>query len=222
MEKLSDLKSFKHLSSQPTLKSAGGALNLTRELHDLVAEDISCLEQERDYDTMLKLYEFIVDRLHMLKSRTSGGVKGFLSASLDYWKKMLDEKKPELEKRKEKEALSQGQSSDKWGRSENKRIIITLRTVRPLNSGLKRRSEKMPFVKKEQKINKSFADTIVEIGLASETNDRRVWSERTEQGGKIVSLGRVEIKPTVSRRRPSIEQLSVKPSQSAKQLSIKE
>jgi len=95
-EKLYDLKSFKRLSPLIPPKSAGGALNLTRELHELVAEDISCLEQERDSDTILKLYKFIVDSLNQLESETSGGVKGFISASLDYWQKKFKKKEREL------------------------------------------------------------------------------------------------------------------------------
>ena len=177
-EKLSDLESFKLLSSHIRPKSAGGALNLTRKLHELVAEDIYSLEQEGNYDAMLKLYEFIVNRLDKLKSETSGGVKGFISASLDYWQKMLDEKKPELivRIRIKKEASPQGQSPDK-GRSENRRVIIRLGIGRRSDNRLKGRSEKRPSAKQEQKIDTSFPT--VEIRLSSETNVSRKRTDRT-------------------------------------------
>jgi hypothetical protein len=216
-EKLSDLKSFKRLSSQIPPKSAGGALNLTRDLHDLVAEDISLLQRERDYETMLKLYEFIVNSLDKLKSKTSGGVKGFILASLDYWQKMLDEKKPELLKRKKKEASRQLPVSDTLSRPTLSRSGIT---IRRLDDRLKRRLANSPLVV-----------GVGGIGFAHETDYRKSRSERTEQGSKLVSHVRVEVKPTVSRpkqsirqslRQSSLRQPLVKLSQSDKQLLPKE
>ncbi len=223
MEKLSDLKSFKRLNSLIRPKSAGGALNLTRELHELVAEDIYCLEQERDYDTILELYKFIVARLDNLKSETSGGVKGFISASLDYWQKMLDEKKPGPVVMKGKEDLFQEQSPDK-GLSENRRVIIRPRIGRRSDSRLKRRSEKRPLGVGEI------------IGLAHETDYGKSRPKRTEQGSKIVppvmelpheykrikTYGRINVTEQGSRIGPRVVTVEVPPNASKPEQSIRQ
>lgn len=86
---MSDFKSIKYFTWQATPKSAGGALNYVDKLRECVYEDVEKLELERDYQSILELYETITKRLIELEAETSGGIKGVISASIDYYQNKI-------------------------------------------------------------------------------------------------------------------------------------